>query len=167
MKTKRVFRSIALFMMVATMSVMTAEAQTKGDKAVGGNLSFGSGDSYSNLGIGAKFLYNVADPIRLEGAFTYFLEKDNISQWDLSVYGHYLFNVADKVTLYPIAGLGLYNVKASYMGISASESEFGFTIGGGLDYQLTDKLVLTADLKYKMIKDMDRMIISVGIAYKF
>jgi opacity protein-like surface antigen len=67
----------------------------------------GSGDSYSNYGIGAKFQYNVTKPIRLEGSFTYFLKKDLISMWDLSVNAHYLFPIADKLTVYPLAGLGL------------------------------------------------------------
>jgi outer membrane protein X len=73
MKTVNVFKRVVLLALVATMSITTAVAQEKGDKAVGVNLALGLGDSYSNYGIGAKFQYNVTKPIRLEGSFTYFL----------------------------------------------------------------------------------------------
>ncbi|MDR3286163.1 MAG: hypothetical protein LBT27_01800, partial [Prevotellaceae bacterium] len=59
MKTVNVFKRVVLLALVVTMSMTTALAQEKGDMAVGGNLVLGSGDSYSNYGIGAKFQYNV------------------------------------------------------------------------------------------------------------
>jgi outer membrane protein X len=161
---------------MGTMS-MVAVAQEKGDKAVGANLIIGSGDSYSNVGIGAKFLYNVTDPIRLSAEFDYFLKKDFISMWDLSAYGHYLFPVTEKFTLYPSVGLGIINTKASIPDVggilssagvetSVSSSDFAFSLGGGVDYELTDNLVLNGELRYK-IMDGSRLNIVAGIAYKF
>jgi outer membrane protein X len=151
---------------------MAANAQEKGDMAAGGNLVMGLGNSYTNFGIGAKFQYNVTNPIRLEADFTYFLKKDYVSMWDFSVYGHYLFPIADKLTAYPLVGLGMLGTSASYdfgygYSGSASASEFGFNVGGGLDYKLTDKLILNAELKYKFAGTWDRLLISAGAAYKF
>jgi outer membrane protein X len=153
----------------------TTLAQSQGDMAAGGNLAFGSGDNFSNIGIGAKFQYNITDPIRLEGSFTYFLEKDYLSMWDFSVNAHYLFQVGE-VRLYPLAGLGIigskYNLPSinfggiSLGGGSASDSFFGINIGGGIDYDLTEALILNAELKYK-ICDLDRLMLSVGLAYRF
>jgi outer membrane protein X len=174
MKTVNVFKRVVLLALVATMSMTTVLAQEKGDKAVGGNLVLGSGDSYSNYGIGAKFQYNVTTPIRLEGSFTYFLKKDLISMWDLSVNAHYLFPIADKLTVYPLAGLGILGTTVSVPdygygigGGSASDSELGFNLGGGLDYQLTETLTGNVELKYKIHDNWDRLLLSVGIAYKF
>ncbi|GHT08001.1 hypothetical protein FACS189426_02580 [Bacteroidia bacterium] len=53
---------------------------------------------------------------KLEGSFTYFLPKKqgvsglaetSVSMWDLSVNAHYLFSVADKISVYPLADLGI------------------------------------------------------------
>jgi outer membrane protein X len=182
---KSVFRKVAIVAIaVMTMSV-AANAQEKGDMAAGGNLVLGSGDSFTNFGIGAKFRYNVTNPLRLEGSFTYFLPKKegvsglaetSLSMWDLSVNGHWLFPVADKITVYPLAGLGILGTSASAevdmgewgsYGGSASTSEFGFNLGGGIDLKLTDKLILNAELKYKLGSTWDRLLLSAGLAYKF
>jgi outer membrane protein X len=168
-----IFRKVAIAAIaVVTMSV-AANAQEKGDMAAGGNLVLGSGDGVTNIGIGAKFQYNVIDPLRLEGSFTYFLKKNFVSMWDLSVNGHWLFPVADKVTVYPLAGLGVLGSSVSldlgeYGNLgSASTSEVAFNLGGGVDYELTDNLVLNAELKYKLGSTWDRLLISAGLAYKF
>ncbi|GHV23158.1 hypothetical protein FACS1894174_08690 [Bacteroidia bacterium] len=180
-----IFKRVAIAVIaMLTMSVV-ANAQEKGDMAAGGNLVVGSGDSFTNFGIGGKFQYNVTTPIRLEGSFTYFLPKkqgisgiaeSSVSMWDLSVNAHYLFSVAEKVKVYPLAGLGILGTSASAevdfgeygsYGGSASTSEFGFNIGGGIDYGLTDKLILNAELKYKLGSTWDRLLISAGLAYRF
>jgi outer membrane protein X len=55
----------------------------------------------------------------------------------------------------------------SYGGGSASDSEIGFNLGGGIDYKLTDKLILNAELKYKLGNNWNRLLLSAGLAYKF
>ncbi|MDR1880173.1 MAG: porin family protein [Tannerellaceae bacterium] len=176
MQAKGVFKRVAIVAIaVVTMSV-AADAQVKGDMAVGGNLVLGTGDSYTNFGIGAKFQYNILDPLRAEASFTYFLKKDYVSMWDLSVNAHWLFSVADKIKLYPLAGFGILGGSASvpsvnmggisYGGGSSSSTDFAFNLGGGIDYELTDKLVLNGELKYK-ISDGSRFLISAGVAYRF
>lgn len=177
-------RMVMLIIMTVAVSAVTI-AQEKGDKAIGANLVIGSGDSFTNYGLGAKFLYNVTDPIRLSAEFDYFFKKDFVTMWDASVYGHYLIPVAEKFTLYPSVGLGLINTKASFgqdineslgelsgilgvdvSGASASSSDFVFSLGGGAEYELTDNLALNGEFRYK-IKDGSRINIALGIAYKF
>jgi outer membrane protein X len=164
---KCIFRKVAIVAIaVLTMSVVVG-AQEKGDMAAGGNIVLGSGDSFTNFGIGGKFQYNVTNPFRLEGSFTYFLKKDYITMWDLSVNGHWLFPVADKITVYPLAGLGILNCGYDIEDNSDSTSDIAFNLGGGIDYQLTDKLIFNAELKYKISDHLDRFLISAGLAYKF
>ena len=163
MNTKKTVRIFAALTMVAVMSLVTVNAQQKGDMAVGGDLSIGMGDDYTNVGIGGKFRYNIIDPVRLEGTLTLFLPKYETTHWDLSAYGHYLFNVADKLIVYPLAGLGVYGwSNDGYSGSKAS-----ITFGGGLDVMITDKLAFNAEMKYKIVDYIDRFIISAGITYKF
>jgi outer membrane protein X len=169
---------MAIAAVAAVSMSMAASAQEKGDMAVGGNLAQGFGDGYSNLGIGAKFQYNVIKPVRLEGSFTYFFKNDLLNMWDMSVNGHYLFPVANKLTVYPLAGVSILNSRVdipgfdfgelgSYGGGSASNSEFGVNFGGGIDFKLTDRLILNAETKYKIGDTWDRLILSAGIAYRF
>ena len=97
-----------LLLMVAVLCITVASAQEKGETAVGAQVVYGSGDGLSNIGIGAKFQWNVINRLRLEPSFTYFLKKDNINMWNAGVNVHYLFPVADAITLYPVAGAGIW-----------------------------------------------------------
>ena len=169
---KRFIKHVAFAAIAVTMS-MSAVAQQQGDKAVGGNLVIGTGDSYTNIGIGAKFLYNVTDPIRLAGEFDFFPKQKEMTWWGFSVYGHYLFSVADQVVLYPSVGLGVVGVSVpkvsipgfgSYGGLS---SDFAFSLGGGIDYALTSNLVLNGELRIKLFDGGNRINFAFGVAYKF
>ena len=170
---KSILKKMAIIVIAVVVMSMTVNAQSQGDKAVGGNLVIGAGDSYTNVGIGAKFLYNVTDPIRLAGEFDYFLKKDYVSMWDLSVYGHYLFPVADQVLLYPLVGLGMvgssykYPSSVWYEAYSGSDSNFAFTLGGGADYELSSNLSLNGELRLKLVDGSNRLNIAIGLAYKF
>jgi len=155
------FKRLAIAIIAVVAMSMAANAQQKGDMAVGGNLVFGSGSSYSNVGIGPKFQYNITDPIRLEGSYTYFLKKSGWSMWDISVNAHYLFPVTDEITVYPLAGIGVIGANAG------NDNEFGLNLGGGIDYKLTGNLFLNGELKYRIGDDWNRLLISAGIAYRF
>lgn len=153
---------LVLVLALVGMTTMT-QAQTKGDMEAGVQFAYGTGDSFSNVGIGAKFRYTIVDNVRIEPSFTYFLKKDYVSMWDVSANAHYLFGLNDRFTLYPLAGIGITGVKVG----DASDSEFGVNLGGGVDYDLSQNLVLNGELKYKIGGDWDRLIISVGVTYKF
>ncbi|MDR2564435.1 MAG: porin family protein [Prevotellaceae bacterium] len=168
------FKRVAILLIAMVTMNVAASAQAKGDMAVGGNLLLGTGDN-SQIGIGAKFFYNVTEPIRLVGEFDFFPKKNNVSMWDLSVYGHYLFPVAEKITLYPSVGLGLLSASVSIPAVtvsgvtipaqSHSSSDFALSLGGGIDYELSSKLILSGELRFK-IKNGSSSIIALGLAYR-
>ena len=176
----------------AALIGLCASAQEKGDMAVGVNLGVApcleSGASVTNFGIGAKFQYNVTDPIRLEAALDYGFKSKGVDAMTLGVNAHYLFNVAEKFIVYPIVGLGYAHCGATASGIpdmdeddwmygdiddydtkseSGSINRFYFNIGVGGQYDINDKLAVNLELKYQYIKDFNRLPISVGVAYKF
>jgi hypothetical protein len=164
MKIVKVF---SLSLLVLALSIGSAQAQFKGDKAVGANLALGLSDGDARIGLGAKFLYNIIDPVRVEAAFTYFLKSDYVSMIDISAYGHYLFPINDKFTAYPLTGVGYCNARASYGGVSHSEGKFVYTLGGGADYRLSSNLILQGDLKYKFVGSSYIFMISAGVAFQF
>lgn len=155
--------------MVVVMALSTAFlfAQEKGDMGAGVNLSYGTKDGFSNFGIGAKFQYNILDNLRIEPSATYFLKKDYVSMWEIDANVHYLFGLGDKFRLYPLAGVALVGHKFGEGEYSVSGSKFGFNIGAGAEYLLTEKFALNFEFKYQIVSELDRPIFSLGAAYKF
>ena len=181
----------------AALIGLCASAQEKGDMAVGLNLGVApcleSGASVTNFGIGAKFQYNVTNPIRLEAAFDYGFKNKGVDVMTIGVNAHYIFNVANKFNIYPLVGVGYAHCKATASGIpdldendwldiaygktdiddygtkeeSGSANKFFFNVGVGGQYDLNDKLAVNLEIKYQYIENFNRLPISLGIAYKF
>lgn len=178
-----------LFMVAIILMVGVGAAMAQKDvKAVGLNLNYGS--EISNLGIGAKFQYGITDAIRIEPSFNYYMEKDGANLWDVNANLHYLFNVADGINVYPLAGLGYANVETSYGGDienvewgtdedgeqvlvpskgegGSSSGEITVNLGVGAEYQLNEKWSIGAELKYQIISNFNQLVFGVGVAYKF
>jgi outer membrane protein X len=197
---KNVLKVLAIALIALVMSGFSAFAQEAGDKAVGINLGIGTGnvdkvfeENLTNIGIGAKFQYNLTAPVRVEGAFNYYFKKDylniigdisllKVSMWDLGVNAHYLFPVIDKVNVYPLVGIGVagYNTSSPLAALLDDDDENPFengnettpfaNIGAGAEYGLTDQINVNLELKYRINFKEDfanRFLISVGVAYKF
>jgi outer membrane protein X len=178
---KNIFRTAIIAIALTTVG-FTANAQQKGDMAAGANLVFGTGDNLSNFGVRAKFQYNILDPLRLEGSFTYFLPKEygfgttKLNMLDFSANAHWLFPVADRITVYPLAGLGVMGTKAKVdldlgelgnYGGSASDTDFGVNIGGGVDFKIANATLLNVEAKYKIGGNWSRLLLSAGVAFQF
>lgn len=171
---KNILKAAALAIALV-LTAVSANAQQKGDMAAGINLGYAATDGYNNLGLGAKFQYNVIDPLRLEARFDYFFPNDNLgiktNYWDFMIDAHWIFPVGRMVNLYPLAGLGVLGakVRADVMGVGARKntgSTFAFNLGGGADLFLSDTIFLNAQLRY-MVNDGGYFMPSVGIGYAF
>ena len=161
-------KKLLLLVCAAVMS-LSASAQA-GDKALGAQLVFGS--ETNSLGFGVKGQYNFTDQIRGEGSFDYFLKNKGISMWDINANVHYLFDVADKFKVYPLAGLGYTNwsYKYEYAGapvVEGSDGRLAVNLGGGVEYELTKNLNVNAEAKYQIISNYNQLVLGVGVAYKF
>ncbi len=164
-------RFFVILVAVLCFSAINAEAQEKGQMAAGVNFNLGAGygGGYSNFGIGAKFQYSFTDHIRVEPAFTYYFKKDYLSMWDFFANVHYVFGMAnDRLNLYPLAGVGVLGAKASVLGFSASTTNFGINLGGGVEYKLSDKFALRAEIKYAIVGNAyGHLGVQIGATYLF
>ena len=181
----------------AALLGLCASAQKKGDMAVGLNLDVApcleKGASVTNFGIGAKFQYNVTNPIRLEAALDYGFKNKGIDVLTVGVNAHYIFKVANKISVYPLVGVGYAHCGATVSGIpdmdendwwdvakgDADIDDFGtksesgsahksyFNVGAGAEYAINNKLAAGLEIKYQYIKDFSRLPISLGVTYKF
>ena len=158
-----------LVLVCAAVMSLSASAQA-GDKALGAQFLFGS--KTNNIGLGVKGQYYFTDQIRGEASFDYFLKNQGISMWDINANVHYLFDVADKFKVYPVAGLGYTNWSYKYEipNVAVSEGSDGriaVNLGGGAEYELTKDLSVNAELKYQIISNYNQLLLGVGVAYKF
>ena len=161
-------KKLLLLVCAAAMS-LSASAQA-GDKALGAQLVFGS--ETNNIGLGVKGQYYFTDQIRGEASVDYFFKNKGVSMWDINANVHYLFDVADKFKVYPLAGLGYTNwsYKYEFPGlpvVEGSDGRLAVNLGGGAEYELTKDLSVNAELKYQIISNYNQLVLGVGVAYKF
>ena len=138
-------------MMIAAMMLMSIGAFAQGKMAVGANLGYAAyGDGYNPMGIGAKFQYEFVENIRGELAYNYWFPKDKAGIMDFDLNFQYLLPVAEDIKIYPLAGVNL----ALQHGDAYKEKEsiFGFNVGVGAEYYLSEQLKLNLDIKYQYDK---------------
>lgn len=161
-------KKLLLLVCAAVMS-LSASAQA-GDKALGAQLVFGS--ETNSIGLGVKGQYYFTDQIRGEASVDYFFKNKGVSMWDINANVHYLFDVADKFKVYPLAGLGYTNwsYKYEFPGlpvVEGSDGRLAVNLGGGAEYELTKDLSVNAELKYQIISNYNQLVLGVGVACKF
>ena len=195
---KKVFISLCMLLVG-----VCASAQQKGDMAVGLNVGVApcleSGASLTNFGLGAKFQYNVTNPIRLEANVDYWVKSKGVDVFDITANVHYLFKIGQKLNIYPLAGIGYAHIggvfsagdwddlkdtmqgvgdylgdnslyddfEASLNEVSGGANKFLFNVGVGVEYPLTAKFSIGAEVKYQYMRYFSRMPITVGVTYKF
>ena len=153
-------KKLLIIAIAAIAMNLAVEAQVKGDKAVGASLVLTSPPGeFDLLGLGAKFRYNTSKLFRFEGTFNYLFKKDFVSMWDVYIDAHILISLADRIKLYPLAGLGILGYHENYpvitddsgftYGGKQSSTRLGYNLGGGMDYKITDKLIFNIEYNYK------------------
>jgi len=177
---------------------LCASAQEKGDMTLGLNLGVApcleSGVSVTNFGLGAKFQYNVSNPVRFEADLDYWFKDKGLDFFDVSANVQYIFK-AGKLNVYPTIGIGIARVgnsvsTSSYsyapqrssryggdwdydydydadVDFSSSSLYFLFNVGLGAEYPVNDKLSIGAEVKYQYIDNFSRLPVTVGATYKF
>ena len=120
------------------------------------------------MGFGAVARYNIDGHFRPELEANYYPEGDNnIRAWDVNMNLQYLFPITHRFKVYPTAGLTIVGADFDGIGISTSESRVGLNLGGGVQFNITPKLHLHAETVYKIVSDIDRGVLSVGLSYAF
>ena len=82
----------------------------------------------------------------------------------------YLFPLKKGFTIYPFAGLSYlhssYSYDLGYIGVKSSGAgKLGLNLGGGLDYQLNDKVKLNVEPRFQLISGFNELVLNVGVVY--
>ena len=166
-------KKVLLIMLMAVTSMM-ASADV-GEWSLGGQFVFGTEGSMP--GVGLKFQSNYSHAWRSAVSGNYYFKKNGVSCFDLNAEQHYLFELGDKIRLYPLAGIRAAfwkvddisaNVGDVHIKVDGdSELKLGFNVGGGIDYLIGDHLMLNGEVKYEYLKNADWVLFSIGVGYRF
>lgn len=163
-----------IFMTLCVALITLGASAQKGEQNIGAHVLYGT--DASNIGLGVKYQNNITDAIRLEAVGDYYLKTDGFSMFDVNVNGHYLFPLSDKVTVYPLVGINYtswkqesaisYGEEHSDYNIDIKDTSIGLNIGGGIQYKLTDKIRIGAELKYQTISAArSTVVIGAGVTF--
>lgn len=188
-----------LLLIVCAMTLSLGAFAQKGKSEVGINFdiapTFSTKPVSANIGVGAKYRYGISNKFRLDANFTYLFpslteldeeEFDKIKMWDVNVNIQYLLKLKDKLTFYPLVGLGYIDVscKDDYdskgnpiqdanhdkdlIDAGGKSHNIVLNVGAGLEYTISEHLNAGIELKYPvMVSHVDPVIFTLGVCYKF
>jgi opacity protein-like surface antigen len=187
----------------ATKAQSTVKAQG-GNRTQPGNKKYKGEKGVSSIGvmigyavdnksalIGADFRYNIRDRVRLAPSVLYSLKNEYRSTVYVNADAHYLARVTNKITLYPVGGIGLsvwnfdglipeslipesldpLTSAGSYSETSGSETKtrIGLNLGFGGEMRVTKDIIVGAEFKYNLTSERiyDQAMFLVRAAYYF
>ena len=155
-----------LMMMACMMLFSTAMFAEQGDMFVGGGLSYGLGSYHKALGIGVKGQYEIFNNFRADAQVDYFFKADvddvSRSMSDININLQYVIPASDAINVYPLAGLAIVGSSENSFGF-LNRSELGFNIGAGAELPVNDKWKIFFEAKYQAVKEMGRLIPTLGV----
>jgi hypothetical protein len=155
---------LLVFLLAGTIG---AFAQTeRGEKSI--LFSAGLKSDPSRFFVGAQGRYNILNNVRVAPDIYFVLPKDKVTGLDVDINFHYVFDLDNSLTIYPLAGISMSNNR--YAGnnevSSSSSTNWGFNLGGGLSYNLTDFSYVNLEAKYTF-SDFDFYFVGIGYGFRF
>lgn len=141
-----------------------------GDWGVGFGLTMGSGSGFTDFGFQLpKLMYYFTGHTRAEFTYEYFIKKDYTTVWDVNLNVHpYVIPMKYGLSVYPVAGLTFVHTKVAAPDYDTErDGHFGFNIGGGLQYDITESIFANFEAVYQYVNDFDRAHFALGIVYRF
>jgi outer membrane protein X len=152
-----------LMMIACMMLFSTAMFAEKGDMWLGGGFSYGLSSDYKNFGIGVKGQYELLEKFRADAMVDYFFRHEDVSFFDINLNAQYLLG-EDDFHYYPLAGFCFLGHSENALGFP-STFKFGFNVGGGAEYNFSDKFKVYGELNYQIVSGWGRVIPSIGVMF--
>ncbi|MCC8035058.1 MAG: porin family protein [Rikenellaceae bacterium] len=139
----------------------------KGGMALGASINYGT--EIESVGIGIRYDYMLSNSFRLTPNATFWFKNDHLSSWDINVDVQYLIRLIERLKVYPLAGFTVSHWKRdSHDNIDKwNKTYFGANLGAGIEYDIAPNWLINFDLKYRIIKDYDQLVLGLGFAYRF
>lgn len=154
-----------LFVFMFALLAIGVQAQ-QGEKS--GVLQAGYQSDPGRLMIGAEGRYNITNNIRIAPDVMFLFPKNKVTGLDINVNAHYVFPLESNVSVFPLAGLAMLNNRYSGENGSGSKgfTNWGFNLGGGLEYNLSSNTFLNLEMNYTF-SDADHFTVGFGYGVKF
>ncbi|MDU1889989.1 MAG: outer membrane beta-barrel protein [Dysgonomonas sp.] len=156
-------KKLVLAVVMAVIS-MGAFAQT-GSKAIMPKIGYQT--EYKRVLFGVEGRYFLTNNIRLAPSASVLFPKDHTTGLDIDVNVHYVFPMEGGFAFYPLAGGAMLNNRWSNSGQSTSWTDFGFNVGGGLQYDVMDNGYLNFEFKYTFVEGKDPAYFMLGYGVRF
>jgi len=164
-------RKIIVTLLLAIVAC-TARADI-GEIAVGGQVAYGTKSKAPGIGLHMK--YNFKYHWRAAWSLNYNFKKDATQSVDGNFDFNYLFYVGEKVRIYPTAGLmariwfseDRYTVGKIEYAEHEVDGRYGLNGGAGVDYVISEHLIVNAEAKYQYLGDASQVHCSIGVSYVF
>ncbi len=140
----------------------------KGGMALGATINYGT--EIETVGIGIRYDYMLSNSFRLTPNATFWFKNDDLSSWDINVDVQYLIPLAERFKIYSLAGFTVSHWKrdkGEHYIEKWDKTYFGANLGAGIEYDVAPNWLINFDLKYRIIKDYDQLVLSLGFAYRF
>lgn len=163
---KKLLLSIAL--LAGTLGVFAQSEQ--GEKSLIGHIGVQSDPG--RFLIGAQGRYVIADHIRIAPDASFIFPKNKVTGLDINLNAHYVLDIDNQVSVYPLAGIAMQNARYSGATIagekrgSDSFTNWGFNLGAGGSYNLSSNTFLNLEMKYTF-SDADCFTFAFGYGVKF
>lgn len=127
----------------------------------------------SNWGIGAQYKYCLPYDFRIAANAVAYIPEDSSFGLDLGMNLQYVISANRLMAFYPMVGLIVSNQILSAEPNNRNLTDFGLSVGGGVEFNLTKRGFLNIDYKYYFLsKDepywyRDYANISIGYGFRF
>jgi outer membrane immunogenic protein len=139
------------------------------------------GTSIKEFGVGANALYTINEKIDIAPGLVYFFpHKEDYydgyrrnTWWSVNIDGHYIPFANDYLQAYGLMGLNFTSVEVkrdyTFQGQEFKDKkttlELGLNIGGGIQFNLAEKIAPFAEAKYTL-GEADQLVFSLGIIFR-
>ena len=191
---KPVLKILFIGLAFTLIFVNTISSQNAGRFSLGSSLDYGVGKKFNNFAGTILINYNLADRVRVSPSFSSFLNKEQMKMSAFALNVHYLFpKLAEnyfpilknqEIYFYPLAGFYISNFNGQNNICNACTDDgtelmprlrthFGFNFGIGVEHEIPTLLPLLRDmslnleLKYQLLDDYRRPLVSLGFLYDF
>lgn len=157
-------KKVLLGIVLAAVFSLGIQAQT-GSKAIMPKLGYQT--EAKRFGLGVEGRYFFTDNIRVAPGLTFLFPKNHVTGLDVDINVHYVFPIQSGFSVYPFIGGAMLNNRFSYSGESASFTDFGFNIGAGAQYDVTDNGYVNFEFKYTFVDGTDPAYFMLGYGIRF
>ena len=147
----------------------------KGVSSVGGIVGYAIEGEKAIVGI--DYRYNIQDMIRLAPSVLYIIRNDNADTWYFNADAHYLARITDRVTLYPMGGIGVsawrywpMPILQDLLGTKKIETDVrvGLNLGFGGEIRVTKDIIAGGEFRYNWTKRRyNQAMLLARVAYYF